>query len=213
MSIWGNRGSEPADQGPDGTDRADAPQAEIAHEGGAAAGEAPAFWRVPGQQAAPAGTTAAAEQPVPGHGRAPAEASGPAEAPAPAERLARAGERAALAGDGVVVIGDQTAAQDPVAAGAEEARVPAPGGARVSAPGVTRERWSEILATFVDDPRGSVKLAADAVDSTVEEFVASVRARQAALAAAWQRGDAGTEQLRTALRDYRVFWGTLQERG
>jgi len=72
-------------------------------------------------------------------------------------------------------------------------------------------RWSEILVTFVDDPRGSVKLAADAVDAAAEEFATAVRTRQASIASSWQGGDADTERLRTALRDYRVLWGTLAE--
>ena len=58
---------------------------------------------------------------------------------------------------------------------------------------------------FVDDPRGSVKMAADAVDSAVEEIVTSIRARQQALASSWQDSSADTEQLRTALREYRKF--------
>ena len=59
--------------------------------------------------------------------------------------------------------------------------------------------------SFVDDPRGSVKMAADAVDSAIEEIVASVRARQRALASSWQSNETDTEQLRIALREYRKF--------
>jgi len=62
----------------------------------------------------------------------------------------------------------------------------------------------------VDDPRGSVKMAADAVDSAIEELVASVRARQQALASTWQASDADTERLRTALRAYRNFVAQLE---
>jgi hypothetical protein len=71
--------------------------------------------------------------------------------------------------------------------------------------------WSEIQASFVDDPRGSVKLAADAVNMAVEEFMASVRTRQASLASSWRGSDTDTERLRTALRDYRTFWARLHE--
>ena len=63
---------------------------------------------------------------------------------------------------------------------------------------------------FVDDPRGSVKMAADAVDEAIGEFVNSVRARQRAMASSWQGTGTGTEQLRTALRDYRNFWHQVQ---
>jgi len=35
----------------------------------------------------------------------------------------------------------------------------------------TPQRWSEIMVAFVDDPRRSVKMAADAVDEAIGEFV------------------------------------------
>ena len=76
---------------------------------------------------------------------------------------------------------------------------------------VTPQRWSGILVAFVDDPRGSVKMAADAVDFAIEELVTSVRARQQALAASWQSGEADTEQLRSALREYRRFGAQVQQ--
>ena len=67
------------------------------------------------------------------------------------------------------------------------------------------------MATFVDDPRGSVKMAADAVDSAIEEFVNSFRDRQRALASSWQGGDTDTEQLRTSLREYRRFAAQVRQ--
>lgn len=92
-----------------------------------------------------------------------------------------------------------------------EAEMPVsePAGA-ARAPG-TDQRWSEILAMFVDDPRASVRLAADLTGQGVEDLVVSVRQRQASLASAWQDGDAGTEALRGVLRDYRAFWTTLRD--
>ena len=63
----------------------------------------------------------------------------------------------------------------------------------------------------MDDPRGSVKMAAAAVDSAIDEFVTSVQARQRALASSWQSSDADTEQLRTALREYRRFAAQVQQ--
>jgi len=41
--------------------------------------------------------------------------------------------------------------------------------------------------------------------------VNSVRARQRALASSWQGTDTDTEQLRTALRDYRRLWHQVQQ--
>ena len=78
-------------------------------------------------------------------------------------------------------------------------------------PGIPAQRWSEILVDFVDDPRGSVKMAADAVDSAIDEFVTSVQARQQALASTWQGSDTGTEVLRTALREYRRLASQVQQ--
>jgi hypothetical protein len=75
----------------------------------------------------------------------------------------------------------------------------------------TPQRWSEIMVAFVDDPRGSVKMAADAVDEAIGEFVNSVRARQRDLAATWQGAEADTEQLRSALREYRTLGQRVQE--
>jgi hypothetical protein len=104
-------------------------------------------------------------------------------------------------------------AREPAAAPVPQAAASPAAPAQGSTGGVSAQRWSEILAAFVDDPRGSVKMAADAVDSAIEEFVNSVRARQRALASSWQSSDADTEQLRTALREYRRFWHQVQQPG
>jgi hypothetical protein len=112
----------------------------------------------------------------------------------------------------VVVIDAETAVKDPALTETrrEPAQAIAPGAP--GAPGsISPHRWSEILASFVDDPRGSVKMAADAVDSAIEEVVASVRARQRALASAWQGGETDTEQLRIALREYRRFGAQMRQ--
>jgi hypothetical protein len=106
-------------------------------------------------------------------------------------------------------------ARTPAATGAGqpgEARTPAATGAdQPAAAAITPERWSEILVAFVDDPRGSVKMAADAVDEAIDEFVNSVRARQRALASSCEGPQAGTEELRTALRDYRKLWHQVRQ--
>jgi hypothetical protein len=59
---------------------------------------------------------------------------------------------------------------------------------------------------FVDDPRSSLELAASLVDGSVESIVMSVREQQHSLLPAWQGDDAGTEELRATLRQYRTFW-------
>jgi hypothetical protein len=73
------------------------------------------------------------------------------------------------------------------------------------------QRWNQIQAAFVDDPRGSVTQAASMADEAIEAFVSAARERQAWLASSWQGPDAGTEELRTALRDYRAFWSSVPE--
>ncbi|HEY2306890.1 MAG TPA: hypothetical protein VGI05_13505 [Streptosporangiaceae bacterium] len=83
--------------------------------------------------------------------------------------------------------------------------------APASTDGISAQRWSEILVSFVDDPRSSVQMAAGVVDEAIDEFVNSVRARQRALASSWQGTDTGTEQLRTALRDYRKLWHQVRQ--
>ena len=114
-------------------------------------------------------------------------------------------------------------AEEPAATGETEMEIPpaaaapgAPPGSIRDIPAVTDDtsagvRWHEIQATFVDDPRACVELAAGVVDDSVEAFVLSVRERQRALRSGWQRGDAGTEELRVALQQYRTFWNRLED--
>jgi hypothetical protein len=192
-------------------------------------GPASAAGPVPAERMAP-GRPAAAEAVEPAGGPAAAEAVEPPEAPAPAVSESPAGTDAPVPvlAEEVVVIDAETAVKDPALT--ETTQDPAateiahePAAAQVSpatteptstpaAPArISARRWSEILATFVDDPRGSVKMAADAVDSAIEEIVTSVRVRQQALASSWQDSGADTEQLRTALREYRRFGAQVQQ--
>jgi hypothetical protein len=48
------------------------------------------------------------------------------------------------------------------------------------------------------------------MDNSVEALVASVTERQHSLLSAWQGDDPGTEELRTALQQYRRFWNRLE---
>lgn len=106
-------------------------------------------------------------------------------------------------------------AQEPAVTGTEQLPVaPEPdvtGTGQSAAATLTPQCWSEILVAFVDDPRASVKMAADVVDEAIEEFVDSVRARQRDLTATWQSAGADTEQLRTALREYRKLGQRVQQ--
>ena len=184
MAIWGNRDREPT------------------------AEEAPAE---AGPAAATPGNDSPSEAP---DGGAPAAASAPSmgePAPAPPVSESSAGTAvpAPVPAKDVVVIDAEAAVKDPALT--ETRREPA-GTATPDAPGsISAQRWSEILVSFVDNPRGSVKMAADAVDSAIEEVVASVQARQRDLESSWQSSDTDTEQLRVALREYRRFGAQVRQ--
>lgn len=120
------------------------------------------------------------------------------------------GADSALAESGVAGVSD---------AGSPPAVVPAPGAepepARAApAAGDSTSpdaRWHEILAMFVDDPRSSVELAVGLVDDSAEALVTFVQERQHALLSAWQGDDAGTEEMRIALQQYRTFWNRIED--
>ncbi|WP_051027351.1 hypothetical protein [Nocardia higoensis] len=71
-----------------------------------------------------------------------------------------------------------------------------------------RTRWREVQAHFVDDPRESVTRADELVGATIERLTTLFAERRRTLAAGWS-GSAETEQLRTALRDYRSLFERL----
>ena len=125
---------------------------------------------------------------------------GPAAAPAAA---------AATAQPGVDGIPDPIVSS-PVGAGAGD---PAAGtaGDSVPAAALSEQQWPAIQAMFVDDPAGSVQRAAAAAEEVAKAFVASLRREQADLRASWENGgDTTTEDLRTALQQYRAFCGRLE---
>jgi hypothetical protein len=64
---------------------------------------------------------------------------------------------------------------------------------------------------FVDDPHSSLQLAAGLVGDSAGALVMSIQERQRSLLAAWQGDDAGTEELRTTLQQYRAFWSRLED--
>ncbi len=232
-AFWRAQGEAPV---PFAGASADAPPLAYGHVPPEPAG--PAETREPAESPEPADAGAPGDAPDDGR-QAPAEVPAPAENGSAADPLL-ADDVVVLAGEtateepapaaepvpaGAVrdpeLAGDRGLAGDPALAGdrgpAEPVEKPvvtqppaAPAAAAASPGGVTPQRWSEILTSFVDDPRGSVTMAADVVDSAVEELVNSVRARQRALAS-WRGGETDTEQLRTALRDYRTFWNQVQQ--
>ncbi|MFI9235326.1 hypothetical protein [Streptomyces sp. NPDC053079] len=73
-----------------------------------------------------------------------------------------------------------------------------------------RERWQDIQAQFVDDPREAVHKA-DALVAEVMQTLATTFARHKQdLEGQWNRGEeVDTEDLRMALRHYRAFFNRL----
>jgi hypothetical protein len=73
-----------------------------------------------------------------------------------------------------------------------------------------RERWDDIQARFVDDPRRAVQEADELVSMVIGELESSFRDRRETLEAGWQQGqEASTEDLRITLQAYRSFFGRL----
>lgn len=65
-------------------------------------------------------------------------------------------------------------------------------------------RWRDLQASFVDDPGEAVRRADGLVGEVVESLTSSLTSRTEALRGRWKdAGEAETEQLRLALRDYR----------
>ena len=73
-----------------------------------------------------------------------------------------------------------------------------------------RERWAQIQARFVDDPRSSVEQADALVNDVIHDLETSFGSERDTLEGQWQRGeDVQTEDLRVVLRRYRSFFGRL----
>lgn len=109
-----------------------------------------------------------------------------------------------------------TATGQPEVPGPGEApEPPEPSGTAAGAPLLTdqaglRERWLRIQSGFIDDPRASVTEAAGFVGEITTTIVSAVQERERGLRGAWDgNGDADTESLRNALREYRTFFELL----
>ncbi|MEU0398804.1 hypothetical protein ABZ318_00855 [Streptomyces sp. NPDC006197] len=73
-----------------------------------------------------------------------------------------------------------------------------------------RTRWHEIQSRFVDDPRGAVHEADELVTEVIQRLAATFADRKKDLEGQWSEGeDVDTEDLRTALRQYRSFFNRL----
>ena len=73
-----------------------------------------------------------------------------------------------------------------------------------------RERWTDIQAGFVDEPRRAVQGADELVAMTMKRLAETFAQERASLEEQWDRGDqVGTEELRVALQRYRSFFDRL----
>jgi hypothetical protein len=73
-----------------------------------------------------------------------------------------------------------------------------------------RSRWDDVQASFVDDPRACVQKADTLVADVVQQLTAGFSDARSRLEAQWARGEeASTEELRQALKRYRVFFERL----
>ena len=98
----------------------------------------------------------------------------------------------------------------PGSAAGADAAFAAAGAAFVTDADGYRASWVRIQSGFVDDPRGSVTEAAELITQITSTLVSAVQERERTLRGAWDgSGDADTENLRNALRDYRSFFERL----
>ena len=73
-----------------------------------------------------------------------------------------------------------------------------------------RERWSDVQASFVDDPRTAVQQAHELVTNLVDELTNTFTRERTNLESQWNgNGQADTEALRVALQRYRSFFNRL----
>jgi hypothetical protein len=72
------------------------------------------------------------------------------------------------------------------------------------------DRWNEIQATFVDEPKQAVERADQLVEEVIRELSRVFSDERTRLESAWAGGgEVSTEDLRVALQRYRDFFQTL----
>jgi hypothetical protein len=78
------------------------------------------------------------------------------------------------------------------------------------AAGDLRERWTDVQAGFVDEPKSAVEQADALVAEVMKRLADSFATERQALEQQWSSGDdASTEDLRVALRRYHSFFDRL----
>ncbi|HEY0938187.1 MAG TPA: hypothetical protein VGD91_31145, partial [Trebonia sp.] len=83
-----------------------------------------------------------------------------------------------------------------------------------------RERWQQVQAEFVDDPRDAVSGAAELIEQTTQTLVDALQQRQRDLRTAFEGdkdgtvtadGSTDTERLRLMMQRYRALFNQLTQ--
>jgi hypothetical protein len=109
------------------------------------------------------------------------------------------------ANGGGIVNGGGSAISMPDSGASAAASATSPGTGAAASDG----NWPQIQALFVDDPLAAVQQAADVVGGAMAALTAAANNREQTLRGGWQGDGTGTEELRTALREYRDLAGRL----
>ena len=73
-----------------------------------------------------------------------------------------------------------------------------------------KQRWEQIQVGFVDEPQAAVKQADDLVQELMQRLADNFAQERSRLDEQWEQGEeASTEDLRTALQQYRSFFRRL----
>jgi len=73
-----------------------------------------------------------------------------------------------------------------------------------------RERWQNVQTNFVDEPRQAVEHADELIAKILQHLAQRFSDKRSRLESEWEHSDkASTEELRLALRRYRVFFDRL----
>jgi hypothetical protein len=72
-----------------------------------------------------------------------------------------------------------------------------------------RQDWQGIQIAFVDDPKRAVSEADELVAAVIQSLASTFASHKSELESQWQQGEAATEDLRVALRQYRSFFNQL----
>ena len=76
--------------------------------------------------------------------------------------------------------------------------------------GQLQDRWQQVQASFVDEPRQAVQQADELVAGAIKRLAQTFADERSQLEGQWDRGDeVSTEDLRVALQKYRSFFGRL----